>query len=299
MKKLFVISEEERKRILNLHENATKKQYLREQGEVIIKKDEISGTQYDFSKLNPISTEIITINKTTSGAKNVDETKLADSILKLNKDNFNLINTEVTNFYNQIGLPQYAGIDKIIADVMGYNFSDDDDTNRIRDHFKSLGINTDNLGTDNYAFTSTPKVNGKVTNTDKVTKTGWEKFPCVVSKGKPVKLKDGSTAYVIGDVAYYSNGRKITPDGKGVNYNCSSPEFVTKKPRVVPTTEDDLLKGKGYLRLNDKNDLVTKIQKMLKTDGQNIQETGVFDKQTYDAVKNFQTQDKTLKVDGI
>ncbi len=145
MKKLFVISEEERKRILNLHENATKKQYLREQGEVIIKKDEISGTQYDFSKLNPISTEIITINKTTSGAKNVDETKLADSILKLNKDNFNLINTEVTNFYNQIGLPQYAGIDKIIADVMDYS-TDTSDVERIRDHFKSLGVNTDNLG---------------------------------------------------------------------------------------------------------------------------------------------------------
>jgi len=49
MKKLYFLNEEESKRILNLHKNATKKQYLSEQQEIPLTGSE-GGTNVDFLK---------------------------------------------------------------------------------------------------------------------------------------------------------------------------------------------------------------------------------------------------------
>jgi len=77
-----------------------------------------------------------------------------------------------------------------------------------------------------------------------------------------------------------------------------------KKERVIPTTESQLSKGQGYLKYGDKNSLVSIIQDMLIFVGEKITKTGVYDRATYDAVKKFQTENKSitnqaLKPDGL
>jgi hypothetical protein len=312
MKNLFIINEDERKRILGLHENATKRQYLNE--EYYQKKidfwNNLSQTAKDIIKSICDVRIIQGQDYFVIGERlNANEDNFVRYLTSVeNYNDFFKLNTEITNFFNNInitGLKKYAGIDKIIADIIdetgfwrgGFLSADDENIGKLKVFLEKIGISTQDLGSDSYSFANSPNTGNAVADEDK--KSGWEKYPCVTQIGKPEKMKDGSTRYVIGGVYYYSNGVKKLSNGEFDKYNCNSPEFVTKKPRVVPTTEDQLLKGQGYLKLDDKNGLVSKIQTMLKTDGQSVQETGVYDKQTYDAVKNFQTQDKTLKVDGI
>jgi peptidoglycan hydrolase-like protein with peptidoglycan-binding domain len=77
------------------------------------------------------------------------------------------------------------------------------------------------------------------------------------------------------------------------------------KTRVVPKTTDQLSKGQGYLTFGDKkNELINTIQDMLIFVGEKITKTGIYDRATYDAVKKFQTENKSitnqaLKPDGI
>ena len=91
MKNLFVITEEERKRILGLHESATKRQYLGEQ--------ESAEAKYRKS-LHPVTNEITMIaqgNRFTD----VDETKLVNAILKIaDIDTLKRVNNELKNYYS-------------------------------------------------------------------------------------------------------------------------------------------------------------------------------------------------------
>lgn len=53
-------------------------------------------------------------------------------------------------------------------------------------------------------------------------------YSCVTTQPgvKPFKMKDGSTAYILGQVTYYNDGRKKLADGTMSKYNCST-EFKT------------------------------------------------------------------------
>jgi hypothetical protein len=291
MKKLFIISEDERKRILSLHENASKRQYL---GEAKVTGDEYSGRNIKFDSEDPITQSIFNLVYNVS---DIDETKLVNEILKIkDKNTFVKINNELMNVFKMMG-SKYIGLDSIIADAMDYDYDQYDTYKVLEPHLKKLGINTDRLGHDDYVFKNLPTNTGNaVADEDK--KSGWEKYPCVTKIGKPYKMKDGSTRYAIGGVFYYSNGRKVTQDGKMTSYDCSSSEFVTKKQRVVPETSEDLLQGKGYLTLNDSNSLVKQVQNNLISADESVTPTGTFDKATYDAVKSFQSKNG-LKSDGI
>ena len=62
-------------------------------------------------------------------------------------------------------------------------------------------------------------------NIKKTSSDNWKtKFPCVSTQpgAKPVKLKDGTIAYRISNVIYYSSGRKKLADGTMSNYNCKT-----------------------------------------------------------------------------
>jgi hypothetical protein len=49
-------------------------------------------------------------------------------------------------------------------------------------------------------------------------------YSCVTTQpgAKAIKLKDGTTAYLIGQIYYYNNGRKKLADGTIKNYSCST-----------------------------------------------------------------------------
>jgi peptidoglycan hydrolase-like protein with peptidoglycan-binding domain len=139
-------------------------------------------------------------------------------------------------------------------------------------------------------------------NKTEVLKGSWASYPCVVNhpNAKPVYVQRGefNWDFKIGDFTYLSNGKKIGKDNVQTTYTCKDAEF--KISRVVPTTTDQLAKGQGFLKLNDKNDLVKRVQNQLITAGESVTPTGIFDKATYDAVKLFQgKQNPPLKADGI
>jgi len=316
MKKLFIISEDERKRILSLHENATKKQYL---GEAKITGDQYSGRNIKFDSEDPITQSIFNL---VYNVYDIDETKLVNEILKIkDKNTFVKINNELMNVFKMMG-SKYTGLDSIIADVMDYNNDQYDTYKVLEPHLKKLGINTDRLGHDDYVFKNLPTNTSGVANPDQTKKTPEEvtknfnyifstKYPCVMG-GKETKYTSGNGGfyYQIGDIAYYVNGEyKNTVKGTKGTFKCNGKQIsldgktavnpdVTPKQRVVPETSEDLLQGKGYLTLNDSNSLVKQVQNNLISADESVTPTGTFDKATYDAVKSFQSKNG-LKSDGI
>jgi hypothetical protein len=160
-------------------------------------------------------------------------------------------------------------------------------------------INSGNVASQKQATTTTY-------NKTEVLKGAWANFPCVVNhpKAKPEYVNRGgwNWEFKIGDFTYLSSGKKIGKDNVQTNYTCKDAEF--KITRVVPKTENELSKGQGYLKYGDKNSLVSIIQDMLIFVGEKITKTGVYDRATYDAVKKFQTENKSitnqaLKPDGL
>lgn len=107
MKNLFVISEEEKKRILNLHSHATQKQYLKEQTSEDFEKykkifqDAISKmpkgfdlkniNQQDLTKM--LTDSDFTNQLTSSGKKPEEMKKIIDDTLKANGVDLSKINT--------------------------------------------------------------------------------------------------------------------------------------------------------------------------------------------------------------
>jgi hypothetical protein len=320
MKNLFIISEDERKRILGLHENATKKQYL---GEAKVVGNEFSGTNIQFDKETKYTQEIF---KLVYGKTNVDETKLTDVITSIpDLNTFIKVNDELKNAFKLMKSDKHSGLDSIIARTIDFGL-DAEDVERLRTYFKRIGVTTNHLGQDFYVFGDLSTNKNGVTNPDQTKKTDTstpaqremtfatkygQTYPCVTG-GKKIKYTSGNGGfyYQIGDIAYYVNGEyKNTIKGTKGTFKCNGKQIsldgetaanpdVTPKPRVVPTTSDELLQGKGYLKLNDSNSLVKQVQNNLISADEFVTPTGTFDKETYDAVKSFQSKNG-LKSDGI
>jgi hypothetical protein len=68
-------------------------------------------------------------------------------------------------------------------------------------------------------------------------KTGWAKYPCVVSHPNAKKTADssGGVVYLINGVYYYGNGRKMLANRTMGNYTCNDPEFKTERKGGVKT----------------------------------------------------------------
>jgi hypothetical protein len=322
MKKLFIISEDERKRILSLHENASKRQYL---GEAKITGDQYIGRKVELDKENQITKNIYQLLFTSGGGMlpDVDETKLVNELLKIKDVNtFKQVNNELTQIFKLLNT-QYKNLDYVLNDVLDYNLGDKSDVERLISHLNTLGVSkeiTKNLRSANF---DSSKIQGETAaNPDQTKKTPEEisknfnyifttKYPCVMG-GKEIKYTSGNGGfyYKIGDIVYYVNGGyKNTITGAKGTFKCNGKQIsldgetaanpdVTPKPRVVPETSEDLLQGKGYLTLNDSNSLVKQVQNNLISADEFVTPTGTFDKETYDAVKSFQSKNR-LKSDGI
>lgn len=103
-------------------------------------------------------------------------------------------------------------------------------------HLKTLGITATWITRDtrsggsyiNLAGLTTPAA--PATNTDEAWKTTYS---CVTTQpgAKAVKTNNAGTAYLVGQIYYYSNGRKKLADGTMANYTCA--EFQSGNSRVV------------------------------------------------------------------
>jgi peptidoglycan hydrolase-like protein with peptidoglycan-binding domain len=271
MKNLFIITEEERKRILGLHESATKRQYLSEQ--------ESEETKLRKS-LNPIANEITMI---VSGNRfqNVDETKLINAILKIpDVSTLNAVNNDLKRYYaNKTN--KYTGLDAVIADSIG---TLDSGKERLRPHLqKLLGWNsTQNLGTSNFKFPDLSVIMANQIQRQRDTASQNTKTNTTTQQ----QNKDNNTT------------QKTADTGK------ANPDTTQVKQRTVPTSTEQLTQKGYYLRKGDKGPLVNTIQTRLIDAGEDVALTSIFDDMTKKAVMSFQTKNnlvnsKTKQPDGV
>jgi len=271
MKNLFIISEEEKKRILGLHESATKRHYLSEQ--------ESEETKLRKS-LNPIANEITMI---VPGSRfvNVDETKLINTILKIpDVSTLNAVNNDLKRYYANKTI-KYSGLDAVIADSIG---AFDSGKERLRPHLqKLLGRNsTQNLGTSNFKFPDLSVIMANQIQQQRDTASQNTKTNTTTQQ----QNKDNNTT------------QKTADTGK------ANLDTTQVKQRTFPTSIEQLSQKGYYLRKGDKGPLVKIIQTRLLDAGEDVSLTSVYDDMTKQAVMSFQTKNnllnpKTKQPDGI
>jgi len=226
MKNLFLISEEDKNRILNLHENATKRQYLTEQTAPNPQAD--AGTiRRELDKFNS------------------DEQAIVDIIKNYNKDNFkSLLDTYKTINNVELGTDIFRAIQKStdkaeLADL----------TKHLNSIGYSLGAGSYDRNTRSYTgWKITPNSETQAAEQNKTKSVeAFKKFPCVAShpNAKEQQMPNGSITYLINGVYYYDNGRKMLADRTMANYTCNDPEFKQKggsntgNKKVAVTTPSD------------------------------------------------------------
>ena len=236
MKKLYFLNEEESKRILNLHKEATKKQYLPEASFGSSGWVSVSYTNFSLTLNNYLEME-----RRGSGS----ELKLFKGTV-FSKENADTIVTKPNTTYQLVG--DYTGgveedgkgkiryycktkefaIEGRNAKFWGEDFQDD-----VQKAFDALCDELPNASQNTQKESSVVK--------------GFEKFPCIPSnpKAKSSKLSDGSIAYIIDGVVYYGNGRKKLVDGTMANYSCGKESSNTKtntktkvKQPTIPSDTD-------------------------------------------------------------
>ena len=228
MKKLYFLDEEEKSRVLSLHESATKRQYLSEQ--TLSVDEQIAKQFYDTGALgmgtNP-DEMFNAINKITSAAqfwkvnelvKNRPKNSSKLDIAGVINDEFEYYNTEDID----TGESNNADLDKIIAKLTKLGI-----TSTIQK--KSAGIGSA-YAKNTFKITSTPVVAKTAAELDATWATTYK---CVTLQPGATtgKMNDGSTKYFVGDVTYFNNGRKLLPGQTStVPYTCD--EFKSKAPVV-------------------------------------------------------------------
>lgn len=239
MKNLFLINEDERNRILNLHETATKNQYLTEQSDELTK-----SAKRIAAKMAKAAVGMGT-----------DEDAIVAAIQEIKDGNmFNLVNGLIPAY----GMGEYTSI----VNILNGEFGTDDLSyvEQIYNHLKSIGVtmsykdDVSSSGKDIFKENSIKITVPKVTAAPVATSgtEAFKNFPCVPkhSNAKEGKMSNGSIAYNINGVWYYSNGRKKLADGTMANYTCNDKEFKTAassgatagttKPKASVPTDADL-----------------------------------------------------------
>ena len=221
MKKLYFLDEEEKNRILNLHESSTKRQYLREATEK-------GGAGYVDPATDTPEAKIAREFYGSASGPGTNEANMLIAIQSITLPaQFWKVNELVKNLPNNSSKLDIAGV---INDEMGRDNLGD--VNKIIEALKTAGITatkesetrklasggtSENFKENTFKITSQPVVSKTSSELD-----AWATFKCVTSQpnAKRIKLKNGSTAYQIGSVVYYSNGRKFV-DGKPYTYTCN------------------------------------------------------------------------------
>lgn len=305
---LFHLTEEEKNRIINLHENATKKQYLSEVKSVT--KNQGATYEYQWEGEDPISQEIIS-NIRGGLLSNEDESKIQASIFKI-KDLKQLkkVNDDIKAANKSLKWQKsYDGLDKIIAVIF-----QGAEGAAVKDHLKKLGAPYELVGYDTFSFTNTQDLTGKKTPTlDQRISTGVQANVDATSKRQQninstyCSVKNG----VITLKGQSQNEKWETYVGTYKITNAeieiakkSCPTVKKDKPKVSvnPKTTNELSQGTAVLQLNSTGDAVTEVQNMLVKLGKLTQgsfTSGTYDEATKNAVIAFQQEKKgQLSADG-
>jgi hypothetical protein len=151
------------------------------------------------------------------GNVNSDETKIVNT-LKNYKDKASFKNF-VDQYKTISGKDFGADIMRAITPV-----NDKTEWNDLKAHLSTLGVALTSQVRDprkggSYAIFG--GLTAPATNTDEAWKTTYS---CVTTQpgAKAVKMSNGSTAYLVGQIYYYANGRKKLADGTMGSYNCST-----------------------------------------------------------------------------
>jgi hypothetical protein len=240
MKNLFLINEDERNRILNLHETATKNQYLTEQSDELTK-----SAKRIAAKMAKAAVGMGT-----------DEDAIVAAIQEIKDGNmFNLVNGLIPAY----GMGEYI----TIVNILNGEFGTDDLSyvEQIYNHLKSIGItmtyqdDVDSSGNDIFKENSIKITVPKVTPAPAASKSAEEtfkNFPCVPTLANKKRIKmESNGSFVIGNFRYFGNGRKGDITTKQVlNYTCNDKEFKTAassgatagttKPKASVPTDADL-----------------------------------------------------------
>jgi hypothetical protein len=156
---------------------------------------------------------------------NSDETKIVN-ILKNYKDKASL-----KNFVDQY--KTITGKDFGVALTYAIQpFNDPTEWNDLKTHLSSLGVALTYASRDNrlggsYAiFGGLDTPAAQVANADDTWKTTYS---CVTTQpgAKAVKTNNAGTAYLVGQIYYYANGRKMLADGSMASYSCAT-EFKSR-----------------------------------------------------------------------
>lgn len=234
MKKLYFLDEEEKNRILNLHESATKKQYLSEATEK-------GGAAYVDPTTDTPDAKIARAFYQSAVGPGTNEANMLTALQSIKSAaQFWKVNELVKNLSSNSGKLDIAGV---INDEMDRDNLED--VKKITDSLKSTAGITATYGSEDRKLASGgvaklfKKNTFKITSQPVVAKTAAEldaawatTYKCVTTQpgAKASKLKDGSTAYVINGYVYYSNGvkRKIpVASNKSEKYSCA--EFKSNK----------------------------------------------------------------------
>ena len=289
MKKLYFLNEEESIRILNLHKDATKRQYITENNKKLI--TEASGaynsplTDEDLeSDVDSLVTELdgwvdddnienvydIIKKYLTLFALNDDilDTPTIEPAIKrivylynLEENGGNLVkeinNVGTTSLDNasikkkgQIGQMITKGLALVKPVVPKTPAEIAKDNEKIAKDKAAAAVKT---AADKTAAATTA-VSKKTEDTSKL----WKNFPCVLEHPNKTEeiYKSGEVSYVIGDINYESDGRKVTyvEDEDGVwqkeaivRFTCNDREFKTgDASRVRELTQEQIEKWKNF-----------------------------------------------------
>lgn len=182
-------------------------------------------------QVNNINADIETVKKEMSmGAlNNTDEQKVVDVLKKYTKDK-----TTFQNFLNQY--KTITGTE--LTDLLPNHFQSATDKVEITDlnsALSKIGLKFEvGVSPDRSKYVASFKGLNTPASTDPMTREQlWKTtFICVTKQpgAKSYKLKDGTTAYNVGGIFYYNNGRKKLADGTMSNYSCTT-EFKTNQKR--------------------------------------------------------------------
>jgi hypothetical protein len=245
-KKLYFLDEDEKNRILNLHESRTKKQYLIN--------ETISKTQAEIdAESNPALKKALD----AKNAKKNHETKLYNNrkkraaelenkcVAKRLQPKPNDVSSEFVNWY--IG-QKWDELPKILSKLnsldqfcqFNTNVKNQTENSNFANYIKDKKGISNWLYSEIYSQASWMKyfevplvkvlksagmetydsyAEGKL----ELTTSGWQNYPCVTKSTNVVatRLKDGSLGYRGGGFLWYSNGRKQNlQTGEMSNYHC-------------------------------------------------------------------------------
>lgn len=281
-KKLYFLDEQEKNRILYLHESRTKGQYL------LNEVDDLGTQQYQQSQGVETTKEKTPQQKKFDDKKN--RVKTLDSKCsgaKVNKNN--PLYLEFGNWINSSGKWQKGRLEKILKKI-----------NNLQQYCE-VSQTLKSLATPGQPYEYLKKSIGEYLESqisrvaswtqwfeqplkpllDSVglnkaekgasSNEAWKKYPCVTTTGKKYSLPDGSFVYGLDGYYFYGNGRKMNLKTKEMsnfvcdeNDNTKIKDFKPEVPQQQPATNYQQVAG-GYVSPN----LVTpeKIQQIRTTIG--------------------------------